>query len=46
MKLRPVDFATEGIYLAGMAHTPKFIEESIAQACAAVSRASHGVGAG
>jgi len=40
MKLRPVDFATEGIFLAGMAHTPKFIEESIAQACAAVSRAS------
>ena len=39
MKLRPVDFATEGIYLAGMAHAPKFIEESIAQACAAVSRA-------
>ena len=39
MKLRPVEFATEGIYLAGMAHAPKFIEESIAQACAAVSRA-------
>ncbi|MHB9032421.1 MAG: NAD(P)-binding protein [Anaerolineae bacterium] len=39
MKLRPVDFATEGIYLAGMAHGPKFIEESIAQAGAAVSRA-------
>jgi heterodisulfide reductase subunit A-like polyferredoxin len=38
MKLRPVDFATEGIFVAGMAHTPKFIEESIAQACAAVSR--------
>ncbi|MBM3187479.1 MAG: FAD-binding protein, partial [Chloroflexi bacterium] len=39
MKLRPVEFATEGIYLAGMAHAPKFIEESIAQASAAVSRA-------
>ena len=39
MKLRPVEFATEGIYLAGMAHAPKFIEESIAQAEAAVSRA-------
>ncbi|MCE5259955.1 MAG: FAD-dependent oxidoreductase, partial [Chloroflexi bacterium] len=39
MKLRPVDFATEGIYLAGMAHAPKFIEESIAQAGAAVARA-------
>jgi heterodisulfide reductase subunit A2 len=39
MKLRPVEFATEGVYLAGMAHGPKFIEESIAQAAAAVSRA-------
>ena len=39
MKLRPVEFATEGVYLAGMAHAPKFIEESIAQAAAAVSRA-------
>ncbi len=40
MKLRPVEFATEGIYLAGMAHAPKFLDESIAQASAAVSRAS------
>jgi heterodisulfide reductase subunit A len=39
MKLRPVEFATEGVYLAGLAHGPKFIEESIAQASAAVSRA-------
>jgi len=39
MKLRPVDFATEGIFLCGMAHSPKFIEESIAQACAAAARA-------
>ena len=39
MKLRPVEFATEGIYLCGMAHGPKFIDESIAQANAAVSRA-------
>jgi len=39
MKLRPVEFATEGIFLAGMAHGPKFIEESLAQAAAAVSRA-------
>ncbi|MCK4389450.1 MAG: CoB--CoM heterodisulfide reductase iron-sulfur subunit A family protein, partial [Desulfobacterales bacterium] len=38
-KLRPVDFANEGIFLAGMAHYPKPIEESIAQAEAAVSRA-------
>ena len=29
MKLRPVDFATDGIFLAGMCHSPKFIDESI-----------------
>jgi len=40
MKLRPVDFATDGIFLCGMAHSPKFIDESIAQACAAASRAT------
>jgi heterodisulfide reductase subunit A len=40
MKLRPVDFATEGVFLCGMAHSPKFIEESIAQACAAAARAA------
>jgi len=39
VKLRPVDFATEGIYLAGMAHSPKSIGETIAQAYAAASRA-------
>ena len=39
MKLRPVDFATEGIFLAGLAHNPKSIEESLNQANAAVSRA-------
>jgi len=38
-KLRPVDFATDGVYVCGMAHSPKFIEESISQAKAAVSRA-------
>ena len=40
MKLRPVDFATEGVFLCGMAHSPKFIDESIAQACAAAARAT------
>jgi len=40
VKLRPVDFATEGVFLAGLAHSPKFIEESIAQAKAAASRAT------
>ena len=39
MKLRPVDFATEGIFLAGLAHSPKSIDETISQAHAAVSRA-------
>ena len=39
-KLRPVEFATEGVFLAGMAHYPKPLEESIAQAKAAASRAS------
>jgi hypothetical protein len=38
-KLRPVDFASEGIFLAGLAHYPKPLEESIAQAKAAASRA-------
>ncbi len=40
VKLRPVDFATDGIFLAGTAHAPKFIDESVSQACAAVSRAT------
>jgi heterodisulfide reductase subunit A-like polyferredoxin len=39
MKLRPVDFATEGIFLAGLAHSPKSIDESISQATAAAARA-------
>ncbi len=38
-KLRPVDFAAEGIFMCGMAHGPKLISESIAQALAASSRA-------
>jgi heterodisulfide reductase subunit A len=40
MKLRPVEFATEGIFLCGLAHSPKFFEECVSQASAAVSRAS------
>jgi len=39
MKLRPVDFAVDGVFLAGLAHSPKFIDEVISQASAAVSRA-------
>jgi len=38
-KLRPVDFATDGVFLCGLAHYPKAIDESIAQAQAAASRA-------
>ena len=38
-KLRPVDFASDGIFMAGLAHYPKPLEESITQARAAVSRA-------
>ncbi|MBF0120672.1 MAG: FAD-dependent oxidoreductase [Desulfobacterales bacterium] len=37
-KLRPVDFASEGLFMAGLAHYPKSLDESIAQAQAAVSR--------
>lgn len=40
VKLRPVEFATDGIFLAGLAHAPKFIDESIAQAVGAASRAA------
>jgi len=39
-KLRPVDFANDGIFLCGMAHYPKPLEESIAQAQAAAARAA------
>jgi len=39
-KLRPVDFPTDGIFLAGLAHYPKPIDESIAQAKAAAGRAA------
>jgi heterodisulfide reductase subunit A len=38
-KLRPLDFATPGVYLCGLAQGPKFAAESIAQARGAVSRA-------
>ncbi len=39
-KLRPVDFASEGIFLAGLAHYPKPFDESLSQAGAAASRAA------
>jgi heterodisulfide reductase subunit A len=52
MKLRPVEFATDGVFLCGMAHWPKFAGEAAAQALGAASRAAvvlsqpHIVGAG
>ena len=39
VKLRPVEFGTEGVYLCGLAHYPKHIPESINQAYGAASRA-------
>ena len=40
MKLRPVDFANDGVYLCGLAHSPKAVAESIIQAQATASRAA------
>jgi heterodisulfide reductase subunit A len=39
-KLRPVEFSTDGVFLCGLAHYPKSIDESIAQSMAAASRAT------
>ena len=39
VKLRPVDFATDGVFMCGMAHSSKLSDESITQANAAVARA-------
>jgi heterodisulfide reductase subunit A len=38
VKLRPVEFATDGVYLCGLAHYPKFIQETINQAYGAAGR--------
>ncbi len=40
VKLRPVDFATDGIYVCGCAHWPANVSESLFQAYGAASRAS------
>jgi heterodisulfide reductase subunit A-like polyferredoxin len=40
VKLRPVDMGGDGIFLCGLAHGPKLIAETIAQAQAAASRAT------
>ncbi len=39
MKIKPLDFSTDGIFLCGTAHSPKFSDESIAQASGAAARA-------
>ncbi len=39
-KLRPVDFASDGIFMCGTAHSPKSVAESVNQAYAAASKAS------
>lgn len=40
LKLRPVDFGTDGVFMCGLAHGPKNLEENIAQAKAAAGRAA------
>ncbi|MFH2007969.1 MAG: FAD-dependent oxidoreductase [bacterium] len=40
MKLRPVDFPADGLYMAGTAHYPKSIDETVTQAAAAAARAT------
>jgi heterodisulfide reductase subunit A len=39
IKMRPMDMAREGVFVCGMAHYPKFIEECITNAQAAAGRA-------
>jgi len=39
VKLRPVEFGTDGVYLCGLAHYPKFMQETINQAHGAAGRA-------
>lgn len=40
VKLRPVDFTADGLFMAGMAHYPKLLDESMIQAQAAAARAA------
>jgi heterodisulfide reductase subunit A-like polyferredoxin len=40
VKLRPVDFSSDGVFMAGLAHYPKLLDESIIQAQAAAARAA------
>jgi heterodisulfide reductase subunit A len=40
MKLRPVDFTRDGVFVCGLAHGPKALDEAVAQAQAAAARAA------
>lgn len=40
VKLRPLEFATDGVYLCGACHWPKDVPDTVTQACGAASRAS------
>lgn len=40
VKLRPMDFSTDGVFVCGLAHSPKPVEEAIAQGLGAASRAA------
>jgi heterodisulfide reductase subunit A len=40
IKLRPVDFATDGVFLCGTAQAPKLVDEAVSQASATASRAT------
>jgi heterodisulfide reductase subunit A len=40
VKLRPMDFATDGVFVCGLAHSPKPIDEAIAQGLGAAARAA------
>ena len=39
-KMRPLDFLKEGVFLCGLAHSPRFIDEAICQATGAAVRAA------
>ncbi len=39
VKLRPVDFTTRGVFMAGLAHSPRRVPETVSQAYAAAARA-------
>ena len=40
VKLRPIDFAADGVFVCGLAHSPKPIDEAIAQGLGAAARAA------